>query len=200
MNYFELYGLQRSGTTWLKSLLELNFDCSELNSYHKHTLDPKSFSYPTCVIFKSPYTWVESIVYREPADLPVRFPKILEPGNFMIDNSYGECNINLENLVDLYCSFYDNYSSVADYTFIYETLLDDTDLQIKAGENLDLIRRDQEWLEPPLGGFMQEAFTKDMYPYYKAQKPEKLSNCHIEIINNLIPKDFWLQTNLKYCS
>jgi len=194
MNKFELYGLQRTGTTWVKNFLELNFECKEDNTYWKHTLYPKELQHPTCVIFKSPYTWIESIVYREPADLPTRYPDVLISGNHMIDNSYGECNVNIEKLVELYSIFYNNWASIADQIFVYEDLLDNIDLQIEAGKSLGLERKDAEWEDPPLGIFMQEAFTKDMYPYYKAQTPERLEGIHIELINNIIPEDYWVTT------
>ena len=194
MNKFELYGLQRTGTTWVKNFLELNFECQEANTSWKHSIQPPVLQHPTCVIFKSPYTWVESILFREPADLPVRYPEVLAAGQHMSYNSYGECNINIKRLVELYSLFYNNWAAVADQVFVYEELLDNDDMQMLVGESLGLVRKDQPWEEPPLGVFMQEAFTKDMYPYYKAQLPERLEDNHIQLISRIMPEDFWVTT------
>lgn len=185
MNKFELYGLQRTGTTWVKNFLELNFECEEANTSWKHSIQPPTLQHPTCVMFKSPYTWVESILFREPADLPAKYPEVL---------GKGEGDINIKKLVELYSLFYNNWSAVADQIFVYEEFLDNEDLQVQAGESLGLVKKDQPWEEPPLGIFMQEVFTKDMYPYYKAQTPERLEGIHIEIINNIIPEDYWVTT------
>lgn len=194
MNKFELYGLQRSGTTWVKNFLELNFECTEDNTSWKHSIQPPVLRYPACVILKSPYTWVESILFREPADLPVRYPEVLTTGQSMFHNSYGECNINIEKLVELYSLFYNNWASVVDQVFVYEDLLDNEDLQVQAGESLGLVRKNQPWEEPPLGTFMQEAFTKDMYPYYKSQRPGRLEDNHVQLISKIMPVDFWITT------
>lgn len=65
-NNLFLYGLPRSGTWLLETLLVNNFFFDKRKNYNKHILkklyESKSSDF-TIVIYKNPYKWIESIVF-----------------------------------------------------------------------------------------------------------------------------------------
>lgn len=73
---FYIFGLQRSGTTYVEKCLTTNFDMQVVNGpgSWKHrwpipTEFPNHQESIKFVVTKNPYTWVESIIYRGSADL-----------------------------------------------------------------------------------------------------------------------------------
>jgi len=198
MKYY-IFGLQRSGTTFLEHLLLDNFECSIANfeGLWKHSLvKPLSReNIPTFNIYKNPYTWVESIVFRDPADPLVTSPQLLEEGEYNI----GHDKINLVNL----CKLYDEYVTSWYPTGIfvkYESLIN-TDHRNYLLESfyhtLKLQRKRDSWSVPEPGSlFMSEGFKTDSIPYYLEQRPLQLSEKEIQIINqNISDRTFYL---LKY--
>ena len=72
-----IFGIHRSGTNYLMSLLNSNFgkihEKNINNNYqplwkHSVVVDSNIGDYPTFVIYKNPYTWVESIIKRKQDD------------------------------------------------------------------------------------------------------------------------------------
>ena len=70
MNCFNLYGLPRSGTNFLEQLVVQNFKVKisqDPNGYGKHypTPDPdRKYEDLILVIYKSPYKWIESLIFH----------------------------------------------------------------------------------------------------------------------------------------
>jgi hypothetical protein len=70
MNSFYLYGMPRSGTWFLEHLICQNFKIKRSfgpNGYGKHysTPDPgHKCEDPILVIYKNPYKWIESFIFR----------------------------------------------------------------------------------------------------------------------------------------
>lgn len=73
MKYF-VWGLQRSGTNFMEQLIAKNFGGTKINRAHKcwkHSIDiPKGFDdkHQCFIIYKNPYTWVESLCFRNNVD------------------------------------------------------------------------------------------------------------------------------------
>jgi len=197
-NSFMIFGLQRSGTTFLEKLITYNYDATVANgSIWKHQLEVPDSDIPSVAIIKSPYTWVESIAWREPADIAKTYPEVTEPGKIMIDNSYGECILNLHNLINLYCKWFNNWYESATHFFRYEDLLVAQDQQIQLSR-LDFVRPYDDWEAPAYGSlFMSEGFKGEDLFYYKSQTPKHLTDNHIDIINDVLGNDFFNETKYK---
>ena len=179
-----IFGLQRSGTTFLESLIKLNFKCEIANGDRwKHTLQRVECNCKTFNIYKNPYTWIESVVYRDPADLLITSPFLLEEGYNM-----GHDRVNLANLAGLYndyvLSWYDETTFVR-----YEDLLDEVARE-KFLNTLPFERITDSVVVPEPGSlFMSEGFENNKIPYYLYGNPERLTLDEISIINEKISVD-----------
>lgn len=189
---FCIFGLQRSGTTFLEFLLKQNFVCEISNGVHwKHTLKRVETYDITFNIYKNPYTWIESIVFRDPADLLINSPHLLDAGY-----NIGHDQVNLELLAKLYndyaLSWYD------DNTFVrYEDI-------ISANSRNDFLNRlpfkqkvDTYKVPDPGSLFMSEGFDNNSIPYYLQGKPSKLTNAEISLINENISIDIFTKLGYK---
>ena len=74
MAQYYIFGLQRSGTNYMAQLMRLNFRANLVNAYPetwKHSIKvPASLhpAVPILIIHKNPYTWVESLCFRNRVD------------------------------------------------------------------------------------------------------------------------------------
>jgi hypothetical protein len=182
--YFSIFGLQRSGTTFLEFLIKKNFEAELKNEADwKHSLSKIEKDHTIFNIYKNPYLWVESVVFREPADLLVVYPHLLEDGYVV-----GCDKINLANLAKLYNDYTLNWYN-PDTLVKYEDLINDKTLN-------DFFkrvpfRRTTTYVQKVEPGslFMSEGFTNDRIPYYLKQVPTILSDEHIHIINQNISNE-----------
>jgi hypothetical protein len=100
-------GIQRSGTNFVKKLYPGSIDY--IKPYYKH--DPKMEGIdPECdkvlCVVKNPYTWVESICFRNEVDIVKWFPSyILRDA----EDYLGPFNINLPRLLTVYKCFYTSW-------------------------------------------------------------------------------------------
>jgi hypothetical protein len=178
---FCIFGLQRSGTTFLEFLLKDNFHCELANDTNwKHSLTKTQTDHVTFNVYKNPYTWVESIVFRDPADILVVHPHLLEQGY-----NIGHGKVNLANLAKLYNDYalewFDEQTVVQ-----YESLLGPNTL-VEFVANVPFRRKTRlVGLPEPGSLFMSEGFSNDIIPYYLGGKPTKLSGTEIDIINDNI--------------
>jgi hypothetical protein len=188
---FNIFGLQRSGTTFLEFLLKDNFVCEVANgSNWKHTLTRVESDYITFNIYKNPYTWIESVVFRDPADLLLTSPSLLDEGY-----NIGHDRVNLELLAKLYnnyaLSWYDECTFVR-----YEDLI----LQESRNNFLNHLpfeRLSDTYNIPDAGSlFMSEGFDNKSIPYYVDGKPTRLTDTEIKLINKNISVDVF--TKLGY--
>lgn len=195
-NEFMIFGIQRSGTTFLENLLTMNYHCVVANgSTWKHSLQVPITDVKSIAIIKSPYTWVESICFREPADLHRTSPEILEEDEVMIDNSYGECVINIRTLVDIYYNWFSAWHLSTATLIRYEDILYPQQ-QKEILDTLGFKPKNGPW-QIPGNLFMSEGFKDEDLLYYQEQTPKHLTSEHIEIINDCLNDYFFSSTKYK---
>lgn len=182
-----VFGLQRSGTTFLEKLLTQNFQCKLSGEHWKHSIERVPTYSPTFVIFKNPYTWIESIMFREHADLPATSPEILLPSYL----NAGACTLTDDpvsiNPVEL-AKLYERYFySWYDYGRIvrYEDLIQEETLR-KFINSISIERKSKDIVIPEAGFFMSEGFSENIVPYYLKGQPTKLTDRHLMAINRFI--------------
>ena len=132
-------GLQRSGTNFAKSLYNNAKDYC--HPYWKHNLKYESID-PDCekvyCIIKNPYTWVESICFRDEADIVASFQFLCQLRD---ENDYlGPFKINLQKLCTVYKTFYTTWLAYDKTELIhYESLLIDNNIHkiVPQGHNWD---------------------------------------------------------------
>ena len=190
MEKFYIFGLQRSGTTFLENLITLNFDVSVANSEGtwKHLLKvpEKLENHKVFCIFKNPYTWLESIIFRDPADILVTAKEYdLTNSGYII----GHDSVNLYELCRLYNNYVLNWSNSQAELVRYEDLLDEQKLQ-QFLNSLPFCRKTSTYQIPEPGSlFMSEGFSKTSYSYYLDGLPKRFNETELSIINNIINKD-----------
>lgn len=203
---YYLFGLQRTGTNFLESIIKRNFDLRKKNASkgnwkHSVTVHEGIGNTPIVILRKHPYTWVESIAFRNSVDwekTQKRFPA-LESTNDP-NNVIGPRNYNLENLAKTYHAFYRNWvlelpEEYRKHAFVinYEDMLSEQKrnsilLQFSDTFNLE---RPRNWIIPSAGTVSQSRdYTQDMEKYYVNVKPKHLKEKHLAIIDKVITKEF----------
>lgn len=181
---FCIFGLQRSGTTFLEFLIKQNFKCEVANGANwKHSLTKVNADGLVFNIYKNPYTWIESIVFRDPADLLVNSPHLLDEGY-----NIGHDQVNLENLSKLYNDYVLSWYDIK--TFVrYEDIINPVERN-KFLTSLPFERITNEWVVPKPGSlFMSEGFSDTSLEYYFSEKPSRLQKNELSIINDNITVD-----------
>jgi hypothetical protein len=191
LSKFYIFGLQRSGTTFVENLITLNFNarvCNREGSWkHSLSIPNKLHDDLSIVVFKNPYTWLESIVFRDPADLLVtaKSYKLTEHSN----DSYviGHDRVDLVQLSKLYNDYVSKWSETSFIKVRYEDLLE----KDKLDEFLSSVpfdkRHDGDWIIPEPGSlFMSEGFSSNMYTYYIEKKPKYFTEDDLRVINTNI--------------
>lgn len=208
--YF-LFGLQRSGTNYLESLIKMNFETVKKNRSHKswkHSIDiPKGIiaekNTDLVIIHKNPYMWAESILFRNQVDW-VKTQKTYDPleeGPYML--GIGKNKLNLSSVIKTWVHFHESwlFNSMERKTFIvrYEDLLHDEFRE----DALRGMRDKFGWIKKseyragvfrnPRPGTVSQSTDYDMgrHAYYREMKPQKLEPVHIEEINSLIDDKFF---------
>lgn len=188
MNEFYVFGLQRSGTTFLEHLLHANFNCKIANSHDswKHSIEKLVFPSSTIFnIYKNPYTWIESVMFREHADLPVTSPQILKESS-LNDGLHLRINpIELAKIYENYCNNW--FTNLNNNTFIvqYENLIEKDSLE-QFIETIPFAKISINTVIPRAGFWMSEGFKDDIIPYYLKGIPEYLNSDQINVINEII--------------
>lgn len=203
--YFD-FGLQRSGTNFIETIINRNFNGKRQNRNNaswKHFIDPPdgwTAQHPTFLIYKNPYTWVESICFRNSVDwikTQKTYPALEGPVNLKA----GPKSINVEALAKTYKHWHDKWiaepKAGANYENVviirYEDLLNNgkrdqvlTDIESK----FNVKRKHQNWAIPNNGAVSQSKdYTKDREKYYIEMRPHKLNEEHIKAINDIVKKD-----------
>lgn len=201
---YYLFGLQRSGTNFLRFMLHKNLDVKNLNRnaiYHrvnwKHSVNiPREYrpGFPTLVIYKNPYLWIESLCLRNngrwnqtqnkyPATKPNKNPDLNLKG------------MNVENLIKTYRDFHVNWFGVQPTTVMYEKLIDDNYKKYfleKISDKYDFNRMHRNWVYPSYGEIGQSNdYNRERELYYIRGIPEELTRAHIDIINSTIGEDMF---------
>lgn len=205
---YHIIGIQRSGTNYLETLVKNNFDDVIRHASRgvwKHSVDfPDLYKgdNPTIVIHKNPYTWVESIAWRNTVDwlkTQKKYPADESPEDK--DFCIGPKKLNMVNLILTWRDFhntwhFNNNLSKKLIKIKYEDLLIDKSRE----EQLELIQREfnwkkrtNKWVNPKRGTISQsKTYTESDEAYYIAGKPKHLTRKQIDKINEILGKDYIL--------
>ena len=200
MDYY-IFGLQRSGTNFLQKLIFCNFHARKVNAKEgawKHSIvDPPKYdkSLPTIIIYKNPYTWVESVSMRNNVDWIETQNKY--PVNEQIREALkvGPKNMNLRNLCMTYSSFHNNWlrrNDINKYLIIkYEDLLDPekrSEVLAKIEDRFGFQRKTRgKWVIPERGDVSQSKdYDEEREKYYLECKPKYLTSRQINEVNRIV--------------
>lgn len=198
MDYY-LWGLQRSGTNYLKDLIEQNLSVKCLNRHDwcwKHSIDqPKEFDPKlgkSIVIIKNPYTWVESIAFRKSVDW-VKTQKTYPANGFVYyDNALGPQRLDVGALAKTYAHFVNTWivNNPDTYVIRYEHLLETRHRVMhleKIEKFLNTEKKNPLWINPSVGSTSQSLdMNYQRVMYYLDQKPRQLTINQTQIINKTI--------------
>ena len=210
MSSYFIFGLQRSGTNFLQTLIERNFDKTLLNNQKvswKHSIeDPIKYdkNLPTIVIHKNPYTWVESVCLRNKVDWQKTQRKYPSEEATTPEFTIGPRKMNLTNLVLTYKEFHENWlyrEDIPSYMFIkYEDLLipeERVKILERISEAFGWARKSNEWIIPQAGNVSQSRdYNTDREKYYIAGEPASLTREHIHEINRVM--EIWPINRMGY--
>ncbi len=218
-----VFGLHRSGTNYLTSLLNVNFKkIIQVNSdgnytplwKHSVVVDSTIGDYPTFVVYKNPYTWVESIIKRRQDDghnimLASKYlPHYVDENRYIktdSDLSYYDGKISFERLLNIYRQFYENWilnfpKQNNLFVISYEDLL----IKEKRDKILDIIGKKFNWDSPnnwlnsePGTIPLSKDYTHERGEYYLNGKPKELSIEEIEMIDTIIDESFKIKLKEK---
>lgn len=192
-SHFFVFGLQKSGTKYLKRLLEVNTDLKFKTKYvWKHTMDPldiKDDDVEKFWITKSPYNWVRSVIKRHRVDILQKYKRY----NLKEESETNVRGLNVKNLMILYNHYHTMLNNSELTNVRYEELLSNSfyffkDLYKDKKYNVNL---------PPI----QDISTPKFY-IERETKEEYLSNPRfndplIVEINKYINKDLIEQLGYK---
>jgi hypothetical protein len=122
---FFVFGLQKSGTKYLKSLIELNTDLQFHKDYAwKHDMDTSVCRDDDVVKFwitKSPYNWVSSVLYRHRVDILSKYKK------YKLKSKEGLVvrDLNIKSLMNVYNDYHRSWLETGIKQVKYEEILND---------------------------------------------------------------------------
>ena len=198
-------GLQRTGTNYTQSLINLNIDvnvwCDELTFEKeedygilwKHNVNPISDFIKQkynidgiILVIKNPYTWIESIVYRNYEDI-IKYYN--ESYNLIEEENTVKFKIN--SLCRLYKDFYNNWMTQDVLLVKYTNLLSNREQVF-----FEFAKKFQCTIKPQMkeieGNVPQsQNFDHSRIEKYKNFELSHLSNAEIEIINKELGEDFF---------
>jgi hypothetical protein len=218
-----IFGIHRSGTNYLMSLLNSNFgkihEKNINNNYqplwkHSVVVDSTIGDYPTFVIYKNPYTWVESIIKRKQDDghnimLASKYlPHYVDENRYIktdSDLSYYNGKISFERLLNIYRQFHENWilnfpKQNNLFVISYEDLL----IEETRNKILDIIGKKFNWDSPnnwlnsePGTIPLSKDYSHERGEYYLNKKPRDLTIEEIEMIDKIIDEEFKLKLKEK---
>lgn len=186
---FFVFGLQKSGTKYLRKLIEANTDLTFASDYAwKHTMKPEHVKNDDVVKFwitKSPYNWVRSVVYRHRVDILQKYKRYdLESTQTMQAR-----RLNVKNLMLLY----NDYHNAHDMQNVrYEELVDDCFMYFKRMS----WAADHYVRVPPIQDISTPKFPLNEESRLEAISLPRKNDPLIVEINKYIDKD--LMTRLNY--
>lgn len=203
-------GLQRSGTNYTQSLINKNvdvnvfwgdFNFSEKDNagiLWKHNIQPLSteiiekYSIDGIIlVIKNPYSWIESIVYRNHIDIIESFNNKFSIIEDLSGKIYrNTIKFNITNLARLYKSFYMNWLNYDSYLIRYEDLLSNKEFQLNKfskafGLNVNNRIIDIENVDE------SSDFKRDRIDKYINEELSHLGSDDIFKINNELGQDFF---------
>jgi hypothetical protein len=201
-NFYYIWGIQRSGTNFLEKLLNLNYNGCKRNggiSAWKHSIDDPadgwSKALPNFIIYKNPYTWIESISYRSTVDY-IR-TQTLYPATEYIeeDLQLGPKKLNTINLAKTYRHFHSNWLDRDDLKLgmeiKYEDLLVDESrykILLDISTKMSFVKPDMDRFKIPTTGSVMGSYdyTNDREEYYKSGRPSVLTQKQIDAVTETV--------------
>lgn len=201
-----IIGLQRSGTNYLEALVNLNFKdvfwCQygtlgtskhkiEFDSAFKEALNPNA---KLLIVYKNPYTWIESISNRNAVDYAQMQQKHGIARKATKENhTFGRNNMDLIQLSKTWNEWAQNWlvnTPLPAIKFKYEDLL----IENSRNNILNLIGQylEQEnipYLNPELGKIIYSSrMNEQMISYYLNMKPMSpdFTQKHLDLVNQYI--------------
>lgn len=202
---FRHHGLQRSGTNFLEGLMYRYFEvwCRNGGSgpKWKHSLEMAPFEDDMfyLVIAKNPYSWVESIAFRNPMDY-IEKQRLYPAGEpISSDLTAGPNKINVVNAAKTWSHFYNNWKSFNNYEKVCFMKYEDLLIEEKQKRILEEIHEKFgcEWRNNPLSYKKPETSILDRKQdsnktkYYISEKPKNLTDLQIRAIGDYIDKDLF---------
>ena len=194
-----LNGLQRTGTNYALKLFQQNLPQNEYISYidgiWKHNFTTNYFNHRKNIskiltIIKHPYSWVESICFRNCVDIKTWFP------NYYLHNTKDYCGplqINLKNLCELYYDWYNTWLDVPQVNLIpYERLLTEKDVRKNI---IRIFNINPKRIVIPDNIPRSHDFVHERKELYKDYKTQYLNATQKQIIKDSLPKDFLKRIN-----
>ena len=181
---------------------------------HSVVVDSNIGDYPTFVIYKNPYTWVESIIKRKQDDghnimLASKYlPHYVDKNRYIktdSDLSYYDGKISFERLLNIYRQFHENWilnfpKQNNLFVISYEDLL----IEEKRNKILGIIGEKFNWDSPnnwlnsePGTIPLSKDYSHERGEYYLNEKPRDLTIEEIEMIDKIIDEEFKLKLKEK---
>lgn len=192
--YF-IFGLQRSGTNFLEQLIRSNYNRRPMNNatFWKHSIVPPDIDddHPLLLIHKNPYTWIESICYRNEVDWRKRQTDYIITEELDEGLKAGEKGYSIKVLAQAYNDFYTNWheriKTSNAIVIKYENLLESSYIP----EMFKKIDSKFQWqnngsLVTPKKVSQSPDYTKARGEYYKNNRPAHLTRYQIDCINKTI--------------
>lgn len=210
MNFY-MFGLQRSGTNFIydtihgnfENMLQLNIvDHNVSSPTWKHLIEPRNEwvpNVPVLFVYKNPYTWLESVAYRNSMDFweshgqEGRQSPIVP---YYVDTNRKVMVYSFEHAVRMWCHAIHSWAidpPFPTFPIKYEDLLVE-----ESRDKIFAELKDKYNLTPtPNAGFVPAAgqvinsnsYTPSMGDYYKEGRPENLSKHFIEMVGELLDED-----------
>ena len=190
-------GLQRTGTNYALKLFQQNIPNIEFcqlyvcdwKHYWKHDFYKGTFlnnpPYKILTLIKHPYSWVESICFRNCVDILGHFP------NYYLHNTQDHCGpfkINLKNLCKLYYDWYTTWIDVPQVKLMqYERLLTERDVRKNIIRIFNIYPKT---IHIPHKVPMSDDWVNERKELYKDYKTQYLNDSQKQIIKDSLPKDF----------
>ena len=193
-----LNGLQRTGTNYVLKLFQQNLPSIEFKDWTspcwKHDFYKGLFlnNRPNKIltIIKHPYSWIESICFRNCVDIKTFFP------NYYLHNTQDHCGplqINLKNLCELYYDWYNTWLDVPQVNLIpYERLLTEKDVRKNI---IRIFNINPKRIVIPDNIPRSHDFVHERKELYKDYKTQYLNATQKQIIKDSLPKDFLKRIN-----
>lgn len=205
MNFYYVFGMQRSGTNFLEQLLKMNYGAKKRNattSAWKHSIDDPTEGWqkklPTIIIHKNPYAWVESIATRNTVDWLKTQKTYPADEEILPIYKLGPKNMNVVNLAKTYRHFHMNWlgrTDIPNYGVIrYEDLLVDDKrykILLQFNEKFGWHKPANDRFRIPSRGSVSQSkdYNEEREKYYLDFKPKELTQIQIEAINETIGED-----------
>lgn len=197
MKYY-MWGLQRSGTNFLEQIVMKNLRGQRCNRQHncwKHSVDrPKDFdgSVISIMIYKNPYTWVESLCFRNSVDWVKRQTKYpVLAGKNGDPLRAGPRQLNVASLAKTYRDWHITWTQTDipnRQIVVYEDLIDSTKRQEVLNKLATTFKRTpNKWIIPERGKVSQSKdYNEQREKYYTSMVPKKLTKMQIDAITDIV--------------